>query len=300
MHHIVFSGGGADGIAYTGVIQALEEANLYSEIHHAAGTSIGALYAFLVACQVSSLKLKPVIYDYCKYIETLEWKTSSVFNIVHRLSIDSGHILINLLDRVFELTQFSKDITFIQFSKSTGRTCSFCAVCLEKAYPTYFTLDTTPDVKIYDALYASMAIPMIFPPKQLNGLSYVDGGTIDNFPLDIFLQKAYHKEQVNIQNIYGIYIYRTIETVQNPCANMLSLGSALLRCIFSKTLFFIEHYVKLLPKFTLLEGLPFNVLPYQTSQQGFRLILTDEKITYCIQTGYTLMRKKLESLQTLT
>jgi len=43
------SGGGADGIAYVGVIQALEEANHYHEIRHTAGTSIGALFAFIVA-----------------------------------------------------------------------------------------------------------------------------------------------------------------------------------------------------------------------------------------------------------
>lgn len=300
MSHILFSGGGADGIAYTGVIQALEEAHLYSQIKHTAGTSIGAVFALLVACQIPSSQINILIKDYCSYIGTLQWQSNSLFNLMTKMTIDSGHVLTSLIDRVFAFTQLPEDITFVQFSKITGRTTGFCAVCLEKAYPTYFTLETTPDVKIYDALYASMALPILFPSKVIQGLHYIDGGFIDNFPLDIFLKQTYAKEQVNIQDIYGIYIHKTISSVENPCSNLFSMMTSVMRCIMTKTIFFIEHYIKLLPHFITLTHLPFSVIPYQATSQGFRLILTDEKINECIQEGYTIMKKKLESSQTST
>lgn len=300
MYHLLLSGGGADGIAYVGVIQALEEANLYHEIRHTAGTSIGAFFAFIVACQIPSVQLKPFIYDLCKHIETLQWQTNSVLNLITRMTIDSGQLLNTMIERVFVLAKIPLDTTFVQFSKMTGRTCGCCAVCVEQATPTYFTIDTTPDVKIFDALYASMAIPIIFPPKVMNGLHYIDGGFIDNFPIDIFLKQPYHKDQVNIQDIYGLYIYKTFEKSENPYTNLLSLGSALIRCIFTKSLFFVERYIKLLPNFMLLNDLPFNIIPYQANPQGFRLIFPEEKIKTCIELGYQTMKKKIESSQTLT
>lgn len=300
MYHLLLSGGGADGIAYVGVIQALEEANRYHEIRHTAGTSIGALFAFIVACQIPSVQLKPFIYEFCKYIESLQWQTNSVLNLITRMTIDSGQLLNTMIERVFTLAKLPLDTTFVQFSKMTGRTCGFCAVCVEKAYPVYFTLDTTPELKIYDALYASMSLPVIFPPKYIDGLNYIDGGFIDNFPLEIFLKEKYHKEQVNIQDIYGVYIYKTFEKSENPYTNLLSLGSALIRCILNKSIFFVEHYLKLLPNFILLTDLPFSIIPYQTNPQGFRLIFPEEKIKASIEHGYQIMKKKLESSQILT
>ena len=78
------------------------------------------------------------------------------------------------------------------------------------------------------------------------------------------------------------------------------MGSAVIRCILNKSIFFVEHYLKLLPNFILLTDLPFSIIPYQTNPQGFRLIFPEEKIKASIEHGYQIMKKKLESSQILT
>jgi predicted acylesterase/phospholipase RssA len=54
--------------------------------------------------------------------------------------------------------------------------------------PSYkiFGSEETPDVMVYDAVRASMAIPIVFTPHRIEGKLYVDGGVTASFPLDIY------------------------------------------------------------------------------------------------------------------
>ncbi len=55
--HIVFQGGGAKGIAYVGIIKALEDLESMGQVTHVAGTSAGAITATLVAVGYNSQEL---------------------------------------------------------------------------------------------------------------------------------------------------------------------------------------------------------------------------------------------------
>jgi predicted acylesterase/phospholipase RssA len=46
-----------------------------------------------------------------------------------------------------------------------------------------FSRDTTPDVRLDEAIAASMAIPGVFPPKLIGGRYYVDGGVVEQLPV---------------------------------------------------------------------------------------------------------------------
>src|SRR5437870_13873229 len=46
---LVFEGGGIKGLAYIGVLQALEEKNLLKDVKWVAGSSVGAMTALMVA-----------------------------------------------------------------------------------------------------------------------------------------------------------------------------------------------------------------------------------------------------------
>jgi NTE family protein len=55
--HLIFQGGGAKGIAYVGIIKALEDLDSMGEVTHIAGTSAGAITAALVAVGYNSKEL---------------------------------------------------------------------------------------------------------------------------------------------------------------------------------------------------------------------------------------------------
>lgn len=54
-----------------------------------------------------------------------------------------------------------------------------------------FSAEHTPNVEIALVVRASVSIPKLFKPVKINGNKYVDGGCINNFPVDIFDSNAY-------------------------------------------------------------------------------------------------------------
>ena len=49
-----------------------------------------------------------------------------------------------------------------------------------------FSENTTPDMKVYDALRISISFPLVFEKVCYNNNCYADGGVMANFPIDIF------------------------------------------------------------------------------------------------------------------
>ncbi len=55
----------------------------------------------------------------------------------------------------------------------------------------FFSADTTPDMEIAMATRISMSLPVFFKPVTYNDKVYVDGGALNNFPMDIFDKEPY-------------------------------------------------------------------------------------------------------------
>jgi predicted acylesterase/phospholipase RssA len=67
------------------------------------------------------------------------------------------------------------------------------AFCLNTSENVYFSRDTHPDMKVIDAVCMSMAVPFIFSCGVHDGMTYVDGGVKEEFPLTPFLDKKPHE-----------------------------------------------------------------------------------------------------------
>jgi len=67
------------------------------------------------------------------------------------------------------------------------------AFCLNTSETVYFSKDTHPDMKVIDAVCMSMAVPVIFACGTYGGNTYIDGGTMEQYPLAPFLDKKPHE-----------------------------------------------------------------------------------------------------------
>jgi hypothetical protein len=67
----------------------------------------------------------------------------------------------------------------------------------------YFSHKETPDMPLIVAIMASMSFPFIFPPVVYKDFHFIDGGVIDNFPLDQVSEKALGLK-VNFSPIDGL------------------------------------------------------------------------------------------------
>ncbi|RUA26249.1 MAG: hypothetical protein DSY76_06070 [Bacteroidetes bacterium] len=194
---LVLSGGGAKGLAHVGVLKVLEREGI--PIDYIGGTSMGGLVGGLYAAGYTPEQLDEISHqlpwkklladekdrldlpldekhDYDRYLLTLP-----VVGYVPSLpkGLKEGQLVINVLNR---LTWSVNDIT--DFTKLP--TPFFCvATNLENGDTVVIESGDLPK-----ALRATMSIPSIFNPIEIDGKSLVDGGIVNNFPVDIMLAKG--------------------------------------------------------------------------------------------------------------
>jgi NTE family protein len=164
---LVLSGGAAKGFAHIGVFRALEEAGI--PVDFVGGTSIGAIMGALVARGWPGERIR----DRCR--EVFKKNPTSDLNLVPRVSIFKGRKLEQLLRENFG-GWYIEDC-WLNF---------FCVSCnLTRNLP-----HVHHSGLLTDALRASISIPGVFPPYELNNELYVDGGVFDNMPVALMRRQG--------------------------------------------------------------------------------------------------------------
>ena len=203
---VAFGGGSARGIAHVGVIRWFEEHRIPIDV--AAGTSMGGLVGGAFASGMDAAEL-------ATFIEGLDWDQlfgASTFahknirrkadaraypsrlefglrgGIVPPTALNSGENVELLLGRIaapyFAIDDFDDLPT-------PFRTV---AVDLLSAQPVVMRSGS-----LADAMRATMSLPLIFPPMEIDGYVLIDGGTMNNVPADIV--KAMGADRVVAVNV---------------------------------------------------------------------------------------------------
>ncbi len=158
---LVLSGGGARGIAHIGVIEELLEQGY--EIKAVAGTSMGALVGGMYALgQLDVLK---------NWMLTLDRTT--VFRLVDFTLRGKGLVK---ADRVLNTMQ-----GFIQDADIGDLAIPFVAVATDVISGKEVLFRSG---SIYEAIRASIAIPSVITPVEGDGKLLVDGGVLNNLPVN--------------------------------------------------------------------------------------------------------------------
>jgi NTE family protein len=164
---IVLAGGGARGFAHIGVVKALVEAGV--PFDNIGGTSMGALIAAGLACEWG--------------IEELTDRMRTAFvdgnplndYTIPLIALVRGKKVSDLLKRNYgdlRIEELAKPFFCVSSDLTTGR------VHIHRAGT------------LWRALRASVALPGILPPVTHNGHLLVDGGLMNNLPVDIMAERA--------------------------------------------------------------------------------------------------------------
>ncbi len=159
---VVLGGGGAYGIAHVGVLKALEEARV--PIDAIGGTSMGAIFAGATA---------------------LGWSADRLMGEVRRL-----------FSKRFVLYDPTIPFSAILAGRKLDRVLQrfFDDICIADLWLPYLCVATDlwrarahvyESGSLRDAIRASCSIPGVFPPLQAQGELLVDGGLVDNLPIDV-------------------------------------------------------------------------------------------------------------------
>lgn len=194
---LVLGGGGAAGVAHVGVIRELERLGIRPDV--VSGTSMGAIIGGLYAAGYTPDDLERVALE-------IDWGSilndSSDRRFEHPLRRDSrleplsvqadlpigigdGGVQLDagLVDGV-KLTSILAQLTtqVNQINDFDRLPIPFRAVATDLTTGKPVILGRGP---LVDALRASMSIPALFPPVNIDGRLLVDGGVSNNLPIDV-------------------------------------------------------------------------------------------------------------------
>jgi NTE family protein len=168
---IVLGGGGLRGLAHVGVWQALEEAGV--RVGGILGTSIGALVGACIAGGMGYQDLVRLAFALRKIDIVRINRRAVLFNGVRQPSLLMEEPLRSYIDRILPVTAWSE----------LGLPLQVNAVDLGSGATTWFGSGSDESVPIRDAVYASAALPVFYPPARIDGRVFVDGGTEFALPL---------------------------------------------------------------------------------------------------------------------
>ena len=212
--NVVFSGGGAKGVVYPGVIAAFEEAKVKEnfsfrqQLESVAGASIGAITAALFACGLSAqefidftknqnfrallgesstglpvekngLPLLDMMRN--KIAESLKANISlfKTFDNYQKLTSTQQDKIRKIVEE--ELHQRPPHITFSmlevlhQLDPKTFKNLSVNAVCQETGETVVFNAHNTPDMEIAMACRASASLPLLLEPVPISAKYFKHG-----------------------------------------------------------------------------------------------------------------------------
>ncbi|MUK63701.1 serine protease [Aliivibrio fischeri] len=191
---LVLAGGGAKGAAHIGVLKALEE--MHIPIDYITGTSMGAYVGGLYASGMSADEIEA-------FIDTVDWNSGFVDKVErserqirdkeyedrYQIGTDIGFSFTELkapkgfvqgqtMAKILRTT--SDNIPYLNSFDELPIPFRAVATDIEKLEPV--VLDKG---NLAEAMMASMSVPGALPPAEYEGRLLVDGGVVNNMPVDV-------------------------------------------------------------------------------------------------------------------
>jgi NTE family protein len=166
---LVLGGGASRGFAHIGVIRVLEQEKI--PIDMIVGTSVGSLIGAIYASDLNSFELEWTAFS----LERDHLFDYAILSAVTGMGPVKG-------DKLEEFVKSKVPVANIEDLK-----LPFAAVATDLNRGTRVVIDRG---SVARAVHASSAIPGVFNPVDYQGKLLVDGGVIDNLPIDVARERG--------------------------------------------------------------------------------------------------------------
>ena len=198
------SGGGARGFAHLGALKVFESYNLKPNI--LVGTSAGALAGVFYADGFSPDEIAELFQhrDFKDFVEFTVPKTG-----FFKSSGVERFLKNNLRSTTFEQLQIPFQVV---------------ATDWQSGVVTVFSQGRT----LIDSVVASCSVPLVFKPKEIGGVSYVDGGLLKNFPVSIIRDECKFVIGVNVSLVMDLPEKENMKNTAERVFKLMSNSNTLL------------------------------------------------------------------------
>ncbi len=209
---LVFSGGGAKGLAHIGTLKALEENHI--PIDYITGTSMGGIVGAMYAAGYTPAQIEKIATsdefqnwvngrytsDYTYFFEK---NAPNASMLTAKVAVDSGFhfsfrsniindiplnfAFLELFSQASAASKDNFDNLFVPFRCMVADVLSQESITVNKG-------------SLAEAVRATMTVPIIYRPIKLDGKYVFDGGLYNNFPADV-MQKEFAPDYIIGANV---------------------------------------------------------------------------------------------------
>lgn len=179
---IVLSGGGIKSAAYIGAFNCLFQKINKEQITHYIGTSAGAVFSVMLAIGYTCVELDKILmkYDFKHLIKDVDYD-----EFLCNYGVCKGENMCEFYTELLELKNIQKETTFIELYNKTNIKNTITITNFTTQSVEYWNHETTPNNSVLAAMLATSRVPIFFMPYKYNNVFYLDGGLIDNYPINI-------------------------------------------------------------------------------------------------------------------
>ena len=259
--NLVFRGGGVLGIAYLGALKVLDSEEILTNIKRVSGASAGAITALITALCDNADEIRTIAnsLDFSKVPDKRDDKKHLTFSKEHKHELGSiiddlacvkrlinqygwysSEYFYNWLKTVIQ-NQFNKkgnigiDIknkaglqTFADFKTAGFKDIYISVTNISQRKNEIFSAENTisKDMPLADAVRMSMSIPLYFESIEFNGDRYADGGTVNNYPIEVFddiryvSDKSMFVDQINKETL-GCHLFSKNKVIKPHKDNLV-------------------------------------------------------------------------------
>lgn len=186
IENLAFGGCGVRNAAYAGALLALDDAGLVGGVRGVSGTSAGSIVAVLTAVGYTPHEVRDAIFD----LDFMRLTDGGVLdgprNLFESYGWHEAAYLEERLDELIAQKAGKKLLTFAELEARGGLELRIVGTNLSRRSVRLFPDERSRDLPLVRAVRISIAIPLFFEARELDGDLYVDGGVLWNLPVEAF------------------------------------------------------------------------------------------------------------------
>lgn len=195
--HIILEGGAYLGISALGVLSKLHENNFYNidDIETIYGTSIGAFIGGLLCLKMKWSDIIEYVIDR-PWHKIIHFSPEMLFNLVSKKGIFDITLFYQTFENLLKSKDLDKNITMKELYDYSNIELHVFSTKLSTFKGEDISYKTHPDMEFIKAIYISSSIPFLFQPMWYKNSYFLDGGLLNNYPIDICIGNGAIKEEI--------------------------------------------------------------------------------------------------------
>lgn len=188
---LVISGGFMYGLSFIGSLKYLDELNILKRINDYYGCSIGSVLSLLLCLNYSIDEI--INFSINFNFKIVINNNNYLKNLINNYSIGNSEIFINIIKSFLIKKNIDKNITLLDFYKKTNKKFNCLTFNMSKKNEEIINYITYPNMKVWEAIYCSCALPILFNMYKYNNNYYCDSGIFNNIPINYIKQNDLKK-----------------------------------------------------------------------------------------------------------